>query len=39
MKKLAIVKIMQFLVYILPAALFLSYFPVISLGVGETMNF
>ena len=38
MKKRGIVKILQFLVCILPVALYLSYFPVISLGAGEAMN-
>lgn len=37
MKKLN--KIFKFLVLILPAVLFFSYQPVISLGSGETMNF
>ena len=38
MKKVKIIKVLQFLIYILPAVLFLSYFPVISLGATETMN-
>lgn len=37
MKKLS--KIFRGLIYILPAVLFFSYFPVISLGSSETMNF
>ena len=37
MAKLA--KIYRFLVYILPAVLFFSYWPVISLGASESMNF
>ncbi len=37
MVKLA--KIYRFLVYILPAVLFFSYWPVISLGASESMNF
>lgn len=32
-------KILRALIYILPAALFFSYYPVISLGTSETMNF
>ena len=37
MKKLS--KVFKFLVKILPAILFFSYFPVISFGTNETMNF
>ena len=31
--------VVRFLIYVLPLALFFSYHPVISLGVGESMNF
>lgn len=37
MKKLS--KIIRLLIYILPLVLFFSYFPVISFGANETMNF
>lgn len=37
MKKLN--KILRVLIYVLPASLFFSYYPVISLGASETMNF
>lgn len=39
MKKARIIKVLQSMIYILPAVLCFSYFPVISLGVAETMNF
>ena len=32
-------KVYRFLVYVLPAVLFFSYYPVISLGASESMNF
>ena len=32
-------KVYRFLVYALPAVLFFSYYPVISLGASESMNF
>ena len=32
-------KIIRFLVYVLPAILFFSYYPIIALGNNETMNF
>ena len=32
-------KVASFLVLILPAVLFFSYYPVISFGANETMNF
>ena len=38
MKKTRIIKVLQSMIYILPAVLCFSYFPVISLGVAETMN-
>lgn len=37
MKKLN--RILRGLIYVLPAVLFFSYYPVISLGSSETMNF
>ncbi len=37
MKKLS--KILRWLIYILPAVLLFSYYPIIPLGVSETMNF
>ncbi|MBR2543001.1 O-antigen ligase family protein [Candidatus Saccharibacteria bacterium] len=37
MKKLS--KIYQGLIYVLPAVLFFSYYPLISFGANETMNF
>lgn len=32
-------KVFKYLIYILPAALYFSYFPLISFGKNETMNF
>ena len=42
MQKIKVSKLIQILkwfVYILPAVLFFSYYPIISFGSGETMNF
>ena len=38
MKKLGIIKVLRGMIYILPAVLYLSYYPVISLGMTGTMN-
>ncbi|MBR5027379.1 O-antigen ligase family protein [Candidatus Saccharibacteria bacterium] len=37
MKKLA--KIYEYFIYVLPAVLFFSYFPIIAIGSNESMNF
>lgn len=37
MKKLA--KIYEYFIYVLPAVLFFSYFPIIAIGANESMNF